>query len=72
MKIKSRNISPVILQREVLDEVVFQVSRKHCGHKRRNRTDSDVRARIGKARAAFIVLTKIWKSREMSILTNFF
>ena len=30
-------------------------------------TDSDVRARIGKARAAMIVLNKIWKPRDISI-----
>ena len=34
-------------------------------------TGSDVRARIGKARAAFIVLNKIWKSGEMPILPSY-
>ena len=33
-------------------------------------TDSDVRDRIGKARAAFIVCNKIWKSRKCSIPTK--
>ena len=33
-------------------------------------TGSDVRDRIGKARATFVVLNKIWKSREKSIPTK--
>ena len=69
MKINSKNSSPVTVQREVLDEVQ---SFTYLGSivDTNGETDSDVRARTGKARAAFTVLNQIWKSREMSIQTK--
>ena len=66
MKINSKNNSPITLQGDVLDEVQSITYLGRIVGTNGGTYVSDVRARIGKTRAAFIVLNTIWKSREIS------
>ena len=65
LKINSTNTNAIILNRNQLEEVQ---SFTYLGSiiDQQGGTDADVKARIGKARAAFIQLNNIWKSRELS------
>ena len=64
LKVNTTQEDPVILERTALEEVeaftyLGSVIDKKGG------TDADVKARIGKARAAFIQLKNIWSSKEI-------
>ena len=65
LKINSTNTNAIILNGNQLEEVQ---SFTYLGSiiDQQGGTDADVKARIGKARAAFIQLNNIWKSRELS------
>ncbi|MGL5901241.1 MAG: reverse transcriptase domain-containing protein [Cetobacterium sp.] len=69
LKINATNNNPITLESEELEEVetftyLGSVIDKQGG------TDADVKARIGKARAAFIQLRNIWTSKELSAKTK--
>jgi len=57
-EVQRREQQPCCITRWI---TVLHITRKHCGNYRR--TYNDVRTRIWKARAAFIVLNKIWKPK---------
>lgn len=65
LKINSSSINSVTLNKSKLEEVQ---SFTYLGSivDQQGGTDADVKARIGKARVAFIQLNNIWKSRELS------
>ena len=64
-----KNNSPIKQQGEVADEVQSFMYLGSIMDTNRG-TDSEVRARIGKARAASTVFNKTWNSREISIPTE--
>lgn len=69
LKINAANNNPITLDSKVLEEVeaftyLGSVIDKQGG------TDADVKARIGKARAAFIQLRNIWSSKELAVKTK--
>ncbi|CAH2251706.1 Hypothetical predicted protein [Pelobates cultripes] len=65
LKTNFSNINPITLNGSPLEEVQFFI----CIIDKQGGTDADVKARIGKARVAFIQLKNIWASRELT-LTN--
>ncbi|XP_028649227.2 LOW QUALITY PROTEIN: uncharacterized protein LOC114645554 [Erpetoichthys calabaricus] len=69
IKINSSSNNPVILNGSSLEEIQ---SFTYLGSiiDQQGGTDTDVKARIGKARAAFIQLKNIWASRELTLTTK--
>ena len=69
LKANATSTAPVTLEGEALEEVD---SFTYLGSiiDRQGGTEADVRARIGKARAAFLQLRNIWSSRELSFRTK--
>ena len=69
LKINYTNNNPVTLQGSPLEEVE---SFTYLGSifNQQGGTDADVKARIGKARAAFIQLKNIWSSKQISLTTK--
>ena len=69
LKINTDRNDPVTLQGNALEEVETFT---YLGSivDRQGGTDADIKARIGKARTAFIQLQNIWKSKAMSIRTK--
>ena len=70
LKVNAENTSPITLNGEALEEIeeftyLGSIVNKKGG------SDADVRARIGKARTAFLQLKNIWSSREISLKTKF-
>ena len=69
LKVNAVSMEPVKLEGNEIDEVetftyLVSVIDKHGG------TDADVKARIGKARGAFIQLKNIWSSKVLSLHTK--
>lgn len=69
MRFNTPNTTPVIIDDRPIKEVdsftyLGSIIDKQGG------TDSDVTARVGKARAAFIILKNIWASREIATPTK--
>ncbi|XP_043922942.1 uncharacterized protein LOC122798228, partial [Protopterus annectens] len=69
LKLNSTNTNPITLQGKPLEEVqsftyLGSIIDKQGG------SEADVRARIGKARAAFIQLNRVWKTRELSLINK--
>ena len=69
LKVNTDNTSPIMLNGDPLEEIdeftyLGSLVNKTGG------TDADVRARVGKARAAFLQLKNIWGSRVISIKTK--
>ena len=69
MKMNTPNADPVTLGGNRIDEVE---SFTYLGSivDRQGGTDADVKSRIGKARAAFIMLRNIWRSRQLLTKTK--
>ncbi|XP_016361242.1 alpha-N-acetylgalactosaminide alpha-2,6-sialyltransferase 5-like [Sinocyclocheilus anshuiensis] len=69
LKIKSTSKDPVILNGSPLEEVQSFI---YLGSifDQQGGTETDVKARIGKTRAAFIQLKNIWNSRDLSLATK--
>ena len=68
LKCNTENTNPITLDGETLEEVE---TFKYLGSivDKQGGSDADVKARIGKARAAFLQLKNIWNSKQLS--TNF-
>jgi len=69
LKVNAVRMEPVKLEGNEIDDVetftyLVSVIDKHGG------TDADVKARIGKARGAFIQLKNIWSSKVLSLHTK--
>ena len=69
LKVNAVSMEPVKLEGNEIDEVetftyLGSIIDKHGG------TDADVKARIGKARGAFIQLKNIWSSKVLSLHTK--
>ena len=69
LKVNTASITPITLAGEALEEVesftyLGSIVDKQGG------TDANVRIRIGKARAAFLQLQKVWASRDLSVSTK--
>ncbi|KAH9583018.1 LINE-1 retrotransposable element ORF2 protein [Schistosoma haematobium] len=65
LKFKAKNSNPITLDGETLEDVesftyLGSIVDRHGG------SDADVKARIGKARAAFLQLKNIWNSKQLS------
>jgi hypothetical protein len=69
MKINTNAIRPVTVGGEPITEVKSFVYLGSVIDKQGG-TDQDITARIGKTRTAFIMLKRIWASREISIHTK--
>ncbi|VDO59429.1 unnamed protein product [Schistosoma margrebowiei] len=65
LKFKAENSNPITLDGETLEEVE---SFTYLGNiiNERGGSDADVKARIGKARTAFLQLKNIWNSKQLS------
>ncbi|KAH9580795.1 Laminin subunit gamma-1 [Schistosoma haematobium] len=66
LKFKTENSNPIILDGETLEDVesftyLGSIVDRHGG------SDADVKARIGKARAAFLQLKNMWNSKQLSV-----
>ncbi|VDP30519.1 unnamed protein product [Schistosoma margrebowiei] len=66
LKFKAGNSNPITLDGETLENVesftyLGSIIDKHGG------SDADVKARIGKARTAFLQLNNIWNSKQLSV-----
>nr|KAG5707090.1 hypothetical protein BaRGS_011801 [Batillaria attramentaria] len=69
LKTNAASNNPITLDGKALEEAftyLGSVIDKQGG------TDTDVKARIGKARATFIQLRNIWSSKELSVKTKVF
>jgi len=67
LKVNAASMEPVTLEGNEIEEVetyLDSIIDKHGG------TDADVKARIGKARGAFIQLKNIWRSKVLSLHTK--
>ena len=69
MKVNAKSTSHICMNGNILEEVdtfryLGSIVDKNGG------TDEDVKARIGKARTAFVMLGKIWKASNISIKTK--
>lgn len=69
LKVNTTNTSTIMLEGELLEEVddftyLGSIVNNQGG------TNADVKARIGKARTAFLQLKNIWRSRNLSIKTK--
>jgi hypothetical protein len=69
MKMNTSNDNPIILDGQPLEEVDSFVYLGSVVDKQGG-TDSDVAARVGKARAAFIMLKNIWASKDIGEATK--
>jgi hypothetical protein len=69
MKMNTTNNNPIILDGQPLEEVDSFVYLGSVVDKQGG-TDSDVAARVGKARAAFIMLKNIWASKDIGEATK--
>ncbi|MEE4247398.1 MAG: reverse transcriptase domain-containing protein [Kangiellaceae bacterium] len=69
LKINTTSTEPVTLEDKPLEEIE---SFTYLGSiiNQQGGTDADVKTRIGKARAAFITLRNIWKSRQITTRTK--
>ncbi len=65
MRLNAAREGPVMLDGTPLEEVESFTCLRSIIDKKGS-TDADVRARIGKARAAFLQLKNVWSSRELS------
>ncbi|VDO50501.1 unnamed protein product [Schistosoma margrebowiei] len=65
LKFKAENSNPITLDGETLEDVEsFTYLRSIIDEQ--GGSDADVKARIGKARVAFLQLKNIWNSRQLS------
>ena len=67
MKANTKNDNPITLKGEPLDETD---SFTYLGSNKNGGTEEDVKARIQKARVAFILLRNIWRSKQIKINTK--
>ncbi|KAG1971626.1 hypothetical protein F2P79_000061 [Pimephales promelas] len=69
LKVNNTNNDPVQVDGEALEEVKAFI---YLGSviEKQGRTDTDVKARICKARAAFLKLRNIWSSKELGLRTK--
>ena len=69
LRVNANSTSPIVMNGNILEEVdnfryLGSVLDKNGG------TDEDIKARIGKARTAFVMLGKIWKATNISVKTK--
>ena len=69
LRINSANTTPITLEGESLEEVdeftyLGSIVDKQGG------TEADVKARIGKARVAYLLLKPIWSAKDLTITTK--
>ncbi|VDP57743.1 unnamed protein product [Schistosoma curassoni] len=64
-KYNTENINPITLDGETLEEVKTLTYLNSIIHEQ-GESDTDVKARIGKARTAFLQLSNIWNSKQLS------
>ena len=70
MRINNSNEAPLLLEKGNIEEVstftnLGSIISTNGG------TEDDVKARIGKARAAFNILHKVWRARDNNEATHF-
>ncbi|VDO59748.1 unnamed protein product [Schistosoma margrebowiei] len=64
LKFKAENNNPITLDGETLENIE---SCTYLASSMNKEVDADVKARIGKARTAFLQLKNIWNSKKLSI-----
>ena len=69
MRMNTTNISPIMLEKRAIENVSLFTYLGSVVSTNGGRVE-DVKARIGKARAVFIILQEIWKSREVTTSTD--